>query len=140
MNKTYYKDSDLKIDDTCITFNNGINCQIIPIKSISCIEIVGKKVNGWIGVILFIIGLTLSIILKEETFWYCIPGVLIIVYHIIESSKRSIYIYSHSRNYIAINVGYKNVKDGAYPIITALSKAIKGEDVKNVKDETINKE
>ena len=140
MNKTYYKDSNLKIDNTCITFNNGINCQIIPIKSISCIDIVSEKVNWWIGVILFVIGLALSIALKEETFGYCIPGIVIIMYNIIVSFKRSIYIYSHSKNYISISIGYKNVKDGAYPIITALSKAINGDDVEIVKNETINKD
>lgn len=140
MNNTYYKDSDLTIDDTCITYNNGINCQIIPIRSISCIEIVSEKVNWWIGVILLVLGFALSFVLKEETFGYCIPGGVVLIYNIIVSFKRSIYIYSHSRNYISINIGYKNVKDGAYPIITALSRAIKDEDVEIVKNETINKE
>ena len=137
MYKLYYEDSELKIDNACIT-KHGY--QIIPIKSISFIEIVSEKVNWWIGVIFFVIGLALSIALKEETFGYCIPGALIIIYDLIESYKRSIYIYSHSRNYISISLGYKNVKDGAYPIITALSKAIKDEDVEIVKNETINKE
>ncbi|MBQ6083976.1 MAG: hypothetical protein IJK92_06450 [Bacteroidales bacterium] len=140
MNKTFYEDSVLKIDDSCVSFTDGFNKTIIPIKSISCVEIVKNKVNWWIGLLLLIIGFAATIWISEEADVLFIPGIIVLIYDFIISFKRSIYIYSHSRNYISINIGYKNVKDGAYPIITALSNAINGEDVEIVKNETVNKE
>lgn len=140
--KTYYEDANLTINDDFVCYKEGLETKIIPTKAISYIEVVREKVKWWIVVLLLIIGVAGIIFVGDDGpgILCLIPGIIVLIYDIIESSKRSIYIYSNSRNYISIKLGIKNKDNGDYPIVKAILDVIKTKEIANDKIETTNKE
>ena len=143
--KTYFdtKNSDysLQITESYIKFTDSADdesiANIIPVNSISYISVRKEYVRWWITVLLVIL-----VFVLHQTYFYefqtiaLVFAVLSLAYNIIISLRRYIYIYSHSQNYIRINISWLKRNKCYEPLLSALHKVIEDNNILNIKDNT----